>query len=308
MIARVPPVDADPGRGRLRRFLAAACRPYDNAADEGAAPVAGVMREATYRAGEVIFAEGDYSTDAYIVRRGRVEIYVTRQADHQLAVFHEGAVFGELSLLTDQVRTASARALDDTSLVVISQDGFLDLWRRHPDILLPLLRVIFERVRDITSLANELALDERNRAIVAAHAGGAESLAGDPPARTPHVVLEGATPAARDALDDAPLVIARFPFRIGGDGGSDRLFVNNDLILPPTDTSVVARNHCMLINVNGRCFLVDRGSRMGTFVNGARVGRPRAPSRVELAAGRAEIAVAGPRSAYRFHVTVTSER
>jgi hypothetical protein len=264
------------------------------------------MREATYRAGEVIFAEGDYSTDAYIVRRGRVEVYVTRGGDRQLAVLHEGAVFGELALLTDQVRTASARALDDAALVVISQDGFLDLWRREPEVVLPLLRVIFERVRDIVSLANELAIDEHNRAVVDAHIGGAESAARHGPGRIPHVVLDGITPSAREALEDAPLVIARFPFRIGGDGGSDRLFVNNDLVLRPSETSHVARNHCMLINVNGRCFLVDRGSRMGTFVNGVRVGDPRSPSRVELSEGRSELAVAGTRSAYRFRVTVSA--
>src|SRR5712691_11759288 len=110
------------------------------------------MREATYRAGDVIFSEGDYSTDAYILRRGRVEIYVSRDGDRRLAVLHEGAVFGELALLTDQVRTAGARALDDAELIVIDQDGFLDLWRREPDVLLPLMRVIFERVRDIVSL------------------------------------------------------------------------------------------------------------------------------------------------------------
>lgn len=261
------------------------------------------MREATYRAGEVIFAEGDYSTDAYIVRRGRVEVYVTRDSDRQLAVLHPGAVFGELALLTDQVRTASVRALDDAELVVIDQDGFLDLWRHHPDVLLPLLRVIFERVRDIVNLANELSIDEHNRAVVEARLG-AESITGHAPARMPHVSLEGATPAAREALDDAPLVIARFPFRIGGDGGSDRLFVNNDLVLPPLDMSPVARNHCMLIEINSRCFLVDRGSRPGTFVNGERVGGLRSPSRVELTEGRWDVAVAGPRSAYRFRVTV----
>ena len=232
---------------------------------------------------------------------------MTRGADRQLAVFYEGAVFGELSLLTDQVRTASARALDETTLVVISQDGFLDLWRREPDTLLPLLRVIFERVRDMTSLANELLIDEHNRAAVAAHGGGPESSAVEPVALMPHVVIEGATPAAREALEDAPLVIARFPYRIGGDGGSDRLFVNNDLVLTPSESAAVARNHCMLITLNGRCFVVDRGSRMGTFVNGERVGQPRAPSRVELAKGRSELGVAGPRSAYRFYVTVKGE-
>lgn len=262
------------------------------------------MREATYRAGEVIFAEGDYSTEAYIVRRGRVEVYVTRDADRQLAVLHEGAVFGELALLTDQVRTASVRALDDAELVVIDQDGFLDLWRHHPDVLLPLLRVIFERVRDIVNLANELSIDEHNRSVVEAHLATAESISGHAPQRMPHVVIEGITPGAREALDDAPLVIPRFPFRIGGDGGSDRLFVNNDLVLPPREQSPVARNHCMFINVDGRCFVVDRGTRMGTFVNGARVGGLRSPSRVELPLGRSEIAVAGPRSAYRFRVTV----
>jgi CRP-like cAMP-binding protein len=262
------------------------------------------MREATYRAGEVIFAEGDYSTEAYIVRRGRVEVFVTRGGDRQLAILHEGAVFGELALLTDQARTASVRALDDVELVVIDQDGFLDLWRHHPEALLPLLRVIFERVRDIVHLANELALDEHNRAIVAAHMSETETVAGHTTDRMPHVVLEGATPAAREALEHAPLTIGRFPFRIGGDGGSDRLFVHNDLVLRPIDAGPVARSHCMLANVDGRCFLIDRGTRFGTFVDGTRVGGMRAPSRVELPEGRCEIAVGGPRSAYRFRVTV----
>ena len=262
------------------------------------------MREATYRAGEVNFAEGDYSTEAYIVRRGRVEVFVTRDGDRQLAVLHEGAVFGELALLTDQVRTASVRALQESELVVIDQDGFLDLWRHYPDVLLPLLRVIFERVRDIVNLANELSIDEHNRALVDAHLGAAESITGHPTGPMPYVSLEGITPAARQALDDAPLIIPKFPYRIGGDGGSDRLFVNNDLVLPPLDMSPVARNHCMFIELKGKCFIVDRGSRMGTFVNGTRVGGLRAPSRVELTEGRWEIAVAGPRSAYRFRATV----
>lgn len=151
------------------------------------------VREVTYRAGDALFSEGDYSTDAYILRRGRVEVYVTRRGgDRRLAVLHEGAVFGELALITDQVRTASVRALDDAQLLAIDQDGFLELWRHHPEALLPLLRVIFERVRDIVSLANELSLEESNRAI-------------------------------------------------------------------------------------GRCFLIDRGTRTGTFVNGERVGGARAP-------------------------------
>jgi hypothetical protein len=262
------------------------------------------MREATYRAGDVIFSEGDYSTDAYIVRRGRIEVYVTRDGDRRLAVLHEGAVFGELALLTDQVRTASARAMDDVQLLVIDQDGFLELWRRHPEVLLPLLRVIFERVRDIVSLANELSLDERNRAVVAAHLGEAESISGVAPARMPHVVLEGAAAPARVALEDAPLTLGRFPFRIGSDGGSDRLFVHNDLVLPPRDDAAVARSHCMFINVDGRCFLIDRGTRGGTFLDGQRLGGAGETARVELKEGRAEIALGGARSPYRFRVTV----
>jgi CRP-like cAMP-binding protein len=262
------------------------------------------MRAARYRAGETIFREGDYSTDAYIVRHGTVEIYVTRDGERRLAVLHEGAVFGELALLTDQVRTASVRALDDAELIVIDQDGFLEMWRRQPDVLLPLLRVIFERVRDIVSLANELSLDDRNRSIVAAHLGDTESVAGHVPERMPHVVLEGATPAAREALEDAPLTIGRFPFRIGSDGGSDRLFVHNDLVLPPRDTAPVARNHCMFVNADGRCMLIDRGTRTGTFLNGERIGGLRTPSRIELPGGRSEIAIGGPRSLYRFRVTV----
>ena len=81
--------------------------------------------------------------------------------------------------------------------------------------------------------------------------------------------------------------------------------MHNALVLRPIDTGAVARSHCMFANVDGRCFLIDRGSRSGTFVDGVRVGGMRAPSRVELPEGRCEVAIGGPRSAYRFRVTVT---
>jgi CRP-like cAMP-binding protein len=262
------------------------------------------VRQAVYRAGDVIFAEGDYSTEAYIVTRGRVEVYVTRGAERRLALLHEGAVFGELALLTDQVRTASVRAVDDTSLVVITQDSFMELWRRDPEALLPLLRVVFERVRDIVTLANELSVHDDNRVVVSAHQALAESVTGHAPVHMPHVSIEGVTTIARESLRDAPLVVSRFPFRIGAAGESDRLFANNDLVLRPREDAAVARHHCMLVAVDGRCFLIDRGSRMGTFVDGARVGGPRAPARVELRAPRSDVSVAGPRSPYRFQVTV----
>jgi CRP/FNR family cyclic AMP-dependent transcriptional regulator len=262
------------------------------------------MREATYRAGELIFAEGDYSTDAYIVRRGRVEVYVQRDAERRLAVLHEGAVFGDLALITDQPRVASVRALEDTELLVIDQDGFLALWRRQPDVLLPLLRVIFERVRSIVSLANELALDEHNREVVAAHLGDAEAVVAPGSDRMPRVFLEGLTPAARRALGGSRRVVPHFPFRIGAAVGSDRLFVHNDLVLPDHASASVARNHCMLVNVGRRCFLVDRGSRGSTFVNDAPVGRPGSPSRVELGEGGAEVTIGSRNSPYRFRVVV----
>ena len=75
--------------------------------------------------GEVIFKEGDLGTEMFILQEGQVEILKTLQGvDEQLAVLEKGDFFGEMSLLEDLPRTASARAVSACKLIRINGATF----------------------------------------------------------------------------------------------------------------------------------------------------------------------------------------
>lgn len=73
-----------------------------------------------YNAGDVIFQEGYPADNAYIIQTGKVEIYQTKDGQEQIiATLGPGEMFGEYGVLDDHPRTASARAVEDTTLQIM---------------------------------------------------------------------------------------------------------------------------------------------------------------------------------------------
>lgn len=72
------------------------------------------------KADTVIFKEGGYDKTMFIVLEGSVKIYVMRNDEEvELAVIHKFDFFGEMALYRNRPRSANARVLEDTKLVVI---------------------------------------------------------------------------------------------------------------------------------------------------------------------------------------------
>jgi CRP/FNR family cyclic AMP-dependent transcriptional regulator len=90
-------------------------------------------RRKVFRAGEVIFHEGDRGQEAYVVEYGRVEVYKTVK-DHAipLGAIVQGGIFGEMALIDDQPRMASARAVDETACVVIGKERLAEQLEKAP--------------------------------------------------------------------------------------------------------------------------------------------------------------------------------
>jgi len=83
------------------------------------------------RAGEVVFRAGDPGNALFIVERGRVEVLAEAEAPaapqspvHRIAELGPGKAFGEMALLSGHSRTATIRAIEDTSLLEIAKDDF----------------------------------------------------------------------------------------------------------------------------------------------------------------------------------------
>ena len=105
----------------------------------------------TAETGDIIFNEGEEGTEAYIVSSGEVEIY--RQSGNKeliLAVLGQGSIIGEMSLIDNQPRMASARALENTELFIISQENLsvrLDRLGQNDKVLRQVMDVLVERAR-----------------------------------------------------------------------------------------------------------------------------------------------------------------
>ena len=103
--------------------------------------------------GAVIFREGEVGDVAYIVERGRVEIAALRDGKKTvLAQLTEGELFGEMALIDEQVRSASARSLDETTLIVVDRDQVRQKIDSADPLLSLFLKVILDRLRQTTSL------------------------------------------------------------------------------------------------------------------------------------------------------------
>jgi EAL domain-containing protein (putative c-di-GMP-specific phosphodiesterase class I) len=80
-----------------------------------------------FKAGDLIFAEGDAPTGAYLIESGRIEISTTQLGEPRvLGVLGPGMLLGEMAVLDDSTRTASARAVTDCRLTPIDKAQFAE--------------------------------------------------------------------------------------------------------------------------------------------------------------------------------------
>jgi signal transduction histidine kinase len=111
-----------------------------------------------FSAGQVIFSAGDKGDGFYVVQTGGVEIFadVGNNETRVLARIGRGDFFGEMAVLDDAPRSASARAEVDTKTIFLSRAELLLLLDRRPELALTLVHEFSRRVRTL----NHKYLDE----------------------------------------------------------------------------------------------------------------------------------------------------
>jgi CRP/FNR family cyclic AMP-dependent transcriptional regulator len=101
-----------------------------------------------YPAGKVIMKADEGGVFMYVVLKGRVAVSVGDQVVERLGA---GGVFGEMALVDQSTRVASAVADTDCVLLPVNRNDFLDLIKSKPEIGMSLLRAIAERLRYMDS-------------------------------------------------------------------------------------------------------------------------------------------------------------
>ncbi len=135
------------------------------------------MSEALYRQqflpGELIFREGEAGDAAYVIDEGAVEIAALRHGQEVvLAHLTVGELFGEMALLDGQLRSATARALETTTLVVIHRDQVERQLVQADPLLNLFVKVILERLRSTNSLVDRRGRSRQPPAASPDHATG----------------------------------------------------------------------------------------------------------------------------------------
>jgi EAL domain-containing protein (putative c-di-GMP-specific phosphodiesterase class I) len=102
-----------------------------------------------FAAGQEIFKSGDAGDCAYLIEEGMVEILVVKQGgEHRIKLIGQGELFGEVSLIDYQPRTATVRTVERTVLVPIPRRLMEQLLEKSDPVLRHLLLVILERFRN----------------------------------------------------------------------------------------------------------------------------------------------------------------
>jgi len=97
-----------------------------------------------FKAGEVIFNEGEPGHEMFFIQSGRVEI---RRGNRVLEILSEKSIFGEMALIDDAPRSATAVAATDVNVVSVGEKQFLFLVSETPFFALNVMRTLVRRLR-----------------------------------------------------------------------------------------------------------------------------------------------------------------
>ena len=122
--------------------------------EEERAELAAVIDSAKFEAEQTIFNAGDLGDELYIINYGEVELSIRDTAGQKIVVKIAGEddLFGELSMLDNRPRSATAVTLTDTELFVLDRDDLVLLFQKRPDAALNMIASMGDLLREADNL------------------------------------------------------------------------------------------------------------------------------------------------------------
>ena len=96
---------------------------------------------------QMVFCENEPGNDLYIVQRGKIRITkLINNTEVQLNIMKPGDIFGEMALLENKPRSASASALEEAELLVINKQNFEIMTQKQPQLMTRIITILSERI------------------------------------------------------------------------------------------------------------------------------------------------------------------
>ncbi|MEW5692382.1 MAG: cyclic nucleotide-binding domain-containing protein [Candidatus Hydrogenedentota bacterium] len=103
----------------------------------------------TFNENEIIFCEHEKGDKMYIIMNGEVKISrIGRTHEQVLAILKEGDIFGEMAIVEDKPRSATAVSLTSTRLLAFGKEDFDFIFDREPELAVKLIRILAKRLKD----------------------------------------------------------------------------------------------------------------------------------------------------------------
>jgi CRP/FNR family cyclic AMP-dependent transcriptional regulator len=240
----------------------------------------------------LIIEDGSTDENAYLIQTGSVEVFKMEKGRRiVLAKLGAGNVVGEMSLITGEAHSASVVALEDTGVNTISREDFEMMLNTNPRSILPILKEAFRKLIYMNQLA--VAFQEKE-------AAETETINVETK-KAPF--LRALTADAERALQGKEIEISKSPFTIGR-SAKDGTFDNVDLKLLDKEPYQLSRTHCVIAFVQGKYFIIDTASTLGTTLDDVRVGKREAKKNAPLEKGKHTLILGSPASPYKFELDI----
>jgi uncharacterized membrane protein len=140
---------------------------FQGLADEDREALAARLAEKAFRAGDIVFSQGDVGSSMYVVQSGAVQIYLP-SADKDtppvvLKDLRTGEYFGELALFDDKPRSASVRALVDTVLLELTREELAEHLGRSAKAAMTILSEMGLRLRETNAMLSQRAAKDATK-------------------------------------------------------------------------------------------------------------------------------------------------
>jgi len=101
----------------------------------------------TYPKDTMVICEGEDGAEAFIIQKGSIKITkIVNENEVQLAMLQAGDIFGEMALLNNQPRSASAIANEDTVMMVVTKSNFVKMVNEQPKLTTRLTTLLSDRI------------------------------------------------------------------------------------------------------------------------------------------------------------------
>lgn len=270
------------------------------------------VAEKLFAAGEVIYAQGEAGQGMLLILSGTVEVHVdTPEGPRALARFGAGDFLGDMALISNQPRAATARALTAVTAEWIDDHSFEERLLEQPERRAAYLALLMQRIRITDGL---LRLEWHKQDVVGSRtavqvtrAAYLEAVPATVSGQSVWLDLrlisgpETPPPMIDVIIPQVPFSIGRLTFPLPMDAVPTRR-----LSIPDREPFQVCIDHCEIVRTPQGLAVRDVGSARGTNVNGVQIGREFLMQEVTLRPGLNSLRLGSEESHYHFFLQLAA--